>query len=102
SAQTINIRRNSPTDSEVRIRFIVMFLSLMWLVVLEMFGQGVIRSASAATQRAKALLLRHRKHRRKTSLYLADDRIAECKFQNIPEPLAKDHKAARNASRYSI
>src|SRR6266404_7140704 len=40
SAQTITVRRNSPTDSEVRIRFIVMFLSLMWLVVLEMFGQG--------------------------------------------------------------
>src|SRR5713101_2237251 len=84
SAQTINVRRNSPTDSEVRIRFIVTFLSVMWLVVL------------------KALLLRHRKHRRKTSLYLADDRIAECKFQNIPGPVAKDHKAAGNASHYSI
>jgi len=56
----------------------------------------------ARRRNAKALLLRHRKHRRKTSLYLADDRIAECKFQNIPGPLAKDHKAARNASRYSI
>jgi hypothetical protein len=30
SAQTIMVRRNSPTDSEVRIRFIVMFLSVMW------------------------------------------------------------------------
>src|SRR5882724_12456567 len=30
SAQTISVRRNSPTDSEVRIRFIVMFLSVMW------------------------------------------------------------------------
>src|SRR5260370_33571986 len=40
SAQTISVRRNSPADSEVRIRFIVMFLSLMWLVVLEMFGKG--------------------------------------------------------------
>jgi hypothetical protein len=79
------------------------------LFMRRLLGQEFIRGAcqdprqyhEAATQ-AKALLLRHRKHRRKTSLYLADDRIAECRFQNIPGPVAKDHKAARNASRYSI
>jgi hypothetical protein len=53
-------------------------------------------------QRAKELLLRHRKHRRKTSLYLADGRIAECKSQNIPGPVEQDRKAEGNASRYSI
>src|SRR5678815_1245788 len=31
TAQTISVRPNSPTDSEVRIRFIVIFLSVMWL-----------------------------------------------------------------------
>src|SRR5882672_3487684 len=30
SAQTISVRRNSPTDSEVRIFFIVTFLSVVW------------------------------------------------------------------------
>src|SRR3989442_821843 len=50
SAQTISVRRNSPTDSEVRIRFIVMFLSVMWfgLVLLEMLGQEFIRGARQA------------------------------------------------------
>src|SRR3977135_313770 len=45
SAQTISVRRNSPIDSEVRIFFIVTFLSVMWFGCFEMFGQGVIRSA---------------------------------------------------------
>src|SRR4029077_16215454 len=54
SAQTISVRRNSPTDSDVWIGFIVMFLLVGW------FGSWI--------QRAKALLLRHRTHRRKISL----------------------------------
>src|ERR1700756_5120804 len=87
STQTISVNRSSPVGFEAWIRFIVTLFSVRWLV---------------ATHQAKALLLQRHKHRRKTSLYLADDRIAECKFQNIPGPVAKDHKAARNASRYSI
>src|SRR5260370_17495 len=42
SAQTISVRRNSPTDSGVWIRFIARFLSLIWLVGPEMFGRVVI------------------------------------------------------------
>src|SRR4029453_4627723 len=42
SAQTISVRRNSPTDSEVRIRFIVMFLSVMWFVVLAICGEEIL------------------------------------------------------------
>src|SRR4029077_16918275 len=61
-----------------------------------------LRGANSPFTSAKALLLQRRKHRRRTSLYLADDKTAECKSQNTPGPVAKDHKAARNASRYSI
>src|SRR4029450_7303195 len=42
SAQTISVRRNSPTDSEVRIRFIVMFLLVIWFVVLPICGEETL------------------------------------------------------------
>src|SRR6478672_6981090 len=45
SAQTLSVRRNSPTDSEFRIPFIVMFPSVMWFGCLEMLGQEFIRGA---------------------------------------------------------
>jgi hypothetical protein len=80
------------------------------LVLLEMLGQEFIRGAcqdlrqcpELRPQRAKVLLLQRRKHRRKTSLYLADDKTPECKSQNTPGPVAKDRKAEGNASRYFI
>jgi hypothetical protein len=80
------------------------------LVLLEVLGQEFIRGArqdlrqchELRPQQAKVLFLRRRKHRRKTSLYLADDKTAECKSQNTPGPVARDHKAEGNASGYSI
>jgi hypothetical protein len=47
-------------------------------------------------RRAKALLLRHRRHRRKTSLCSVDDKTAGCRFRNIPGLAALRRLPSRN------
>src|SRR4029077_9035963 len=96
-------RSRLASHHELLLRGLLLFMRrLLGQEFIRGAGQDLRQCHELRLQRAKVLLLQRRKHRRKTSLYLADDKTAECKFQNIPGPVAKDRKAEGNASRYSI